>query len=163
MHASGKTPWWELSEVCDSPLYNKLFKHFPRNSCKDHLTLYLFNEKSFSNQSQLGQFVVKGLVKFFSFVMPLETLSTRNSIVGLYVTLIVVFPRLLRSSIFDIQTLPIIVEELPNVDRIINLCNEIYLVREAREFALEEDLVAKLIFLYRSPETLIRFTKLGDE
>lgn len=95
--------------------------------------------------------------------MPLETSSTVHRIVGLYITVILVVPRLLRSTIFDVQTLPIIVEELPNVDRIINLCNEIYLVREAREFALEEDLVAKLIFLYRSPETLIRFTSLGDE
>lgn len=60
MHTSDKTPWWELNENCDSLLYKRLFKHFPQQNCKDHLTLYLFNEKSFSGQSQLGQFVVKG-------------------------------------------------------------------------------------------------------
>lgn len=55
------------------------------------------------------------------------------------------------------------VDELPDVDRIISLCNDIYLVRESHEFSLEEDLVAKLLFLYRSPETLIKWTKLKNE
>lgn len=31
------------------------------------------------------------------------------------------------------------------------------------EFALEEDLFAKLIFLYRSPETMIRWTRPAEE
>lgn len=39
------------------------------------------------------------------------------------------------------------------------LCLDIYLVRESGELALEEDLFAKLIFLYRSPETLIKWTR----
>jgi hypothetical protein len=32
-------------------------------------------------------------------------------------------------------------------------------VRESGELDLEEDLFAKLIFLYRSPETLIKWTR----
>lgn len=50
-------------------------------------------------------------------------------------------------------------EDLPYVDRVLQLCLDIYLVRESYEFALEEDLFAKLIFLYRSPETMIKWTR----
>lgn len=53
-------------------------------------------------------------------------------------------------------------EDLPYVDRILQLCCDIYLAREQGDFNLEEDLYAKLIFLYRSPETMIRWTRLPD-
>ena len=36
-------------------------------------------------------------------------------------------------------------------------------MRESRELDLEEDLFAKLIFLYRSPETLIKWTRPREE
>lgn len=43
------------------------------------------------------------------------------------------------------------------------LCLDIYLVRESGELDLEEDLFAKLVFLYRSPETLIKWTRPPEE
>ena len=45
----------------------------------------------------------------------------------------------------------------------LQLCLDIYLVRESRELDLEEDLFAKLVFLYRSPETLIKWTRPPEE
>lgn len=54
-------------------------------------------------------------------------------------------------------------EDLPYVDRVLKLCNDIYLVRETQEYRLEEDLYGKLIFLYRSPETLIKWTRFRED
>jgi hypothetical protein len=53
--------------------------------------------------------------------------------------------------------------ELPSVDRLWCLLRDIYLVREHFYLSTEEQLFAKLLFLYRSPETLIRFTKPKSE
>jgi len=46
---------------------------------------------------------------------------------------------------------------------LLQLCLDIYLVRESGELDLEEDLFAKLIFLYHSPETLIKWKRPHEE
>lgn len=79
-------------------------------------------------------------------------------IIGLYVSLVLVIGSFVRMYFSGIS-FQIMFNELPNVDRILKLCLDIYLVRESGELELEEDLTAKLIFLYRSPETLIKVTK----
>lgn len=85
---------------------------------------------------------------------------------GVYTTLVLVIGRLIR-GFFAETCFKIMFEDMPNVDRVLQLCYDIYLVREACEFCLEEDLFAKLVFLFRSPETLIKWTRpkeeLGDE
>ena len=53
----------------------------------------------------------------------------------------------------------IMFNELPSVERLWYLLRDIYLVREHDLLRIEEQLFAKLLFLYRSPETFIRFTK----
>ena len=53
--------------------------------------------------------------------------------------------------------------ELPSVERLWHLLRDLYLVREHNHLCMEEQLFAKLLFLYRSPETLIRFTKAKSE
>ena len=83
---------------------------------------------------------------------------SRSSIIGLYVGfvwLIGKFVRLFFSSI----SYRIMFDEMPNVNKVLKLCLEIYMVRESKELKLEEDLFAKLLFLYRSPMTLIKWTK----
>ncbi|KAH8312576.1 hypothetical protein KR044_011542, partial [Drosophila immigrans] len=87
---------------------------------------------------------------------------TREIIIGLYTTCVYVVSRLIRSLIANNHR-RIMFEDLPYVDRILRLCNDIYLVRETKEYRLEEDLYGKLLFLYRSPETLIKWTRFKDD
>jgi len=97
---------------------------------------------------------------------------------------VLVASKFVRSFFAGISFL-IMFDDMPNVDRLfqvflnsksflliivhwfekknyflyLKLCLDIYLVRESNELALEEDLFAKMIFLYRSPETLIKWTR----
>merc|ERR1739838_173726 len=82
-------------------------------------------------------------------------------IIGLYVSVVLVAGRLFRTFYISL-TETIMFRQLPTVDRIIGLCNDILLVRELGDFELEEDLFAKLIYLFRSPSTLLTFTKKFD-
>lgn len=79
-------------------------------------------------------------------------------IMGLYVSIVLVVGKFVRGFFSEISH-SIMFEELPCVDRILKLCQDIFLVRETRELELEEELYAKLIFLYRSPETMIKWTR----
>ena len=80
------------------------------------------------------------------------------SIIGLYVSFILLIGNVIRNALTG--GFPMIMfTELPNVDRLLILCLDIYLVREALQLSLEEDLYAELMFLYRSPETLIKVTR----
>ncbi|KAJ8302541.1 hypothetical protein KUTeg_018937 [Tegillarca granosa] len=84
---------------------------------------------------------------------------TSSNIIGLYVSLVIVVGRFIRVFVTG-QSYRVMFEELPNVDNILNLCMDIYMVRESGDFLLEEDLFAKLLFVYRCPEILIKWTKL---
>ncbi|XP_062236076.1 piezo-type mechanosensitive ion channel component 2-like isoform X2 [Platichthys flesus] len=79
-------------------------------------------------------------------------------IMGLYASVVLVIGKFVR-EFFSGVSHSIMFEELPCVDRILKLCTDIFLVRETGELELEEELYAKLIFLYRSPETLIKWTR----
>ncbi|CAF91003.1 unnamed protein product, partial [Tetraodon nigroviridis] len=79
-------------------------------------------------------------------------------IMGLYVSVVLVIGKFVRGFFSEISH-SIMFEELPCVDRILKLCTDIFLVRETGELELEEELYCKLIFLYRSPETMIKWTR----
>ncbi|CAN7985926.1 unnamed protein product [Ixodes hexagonus] len=130
--------WWEVTEQCTDK-YPFPFLREDKDACS-HLNIVIFNEKAFPQA--LSQI-------------------TKYGIVGLYTTFALVIVRLLR-RIMAGMSFVIMYDDMPNVDRVLQLCLDIYLVRESKEMSLEEDLFAKLIFLYRSPETLIKWTRLTD-
>ncbi|XP_057329611.1 piezo-type mechanosensitive ion channel component isoform X5 [Microplitis mediator] len=133
--------WWMVQEQCNDDLYNKILKNVPLNDCSNNVVMFLFNEKAFP----------EGL-SFFSGM----------GILGLYTTAVIVVSQIMRRVVSDMAP-KIMFDDMPYVDRILKLCLDIYLVRESKELSLEEDLFAKLIFLYRSPETLIRWTRPPEE
>lgn len=99
-------------------------------------------------------------VNLLNIQLLLEVINVASCrILGIYMGAVLFLSRFIRSLLIKTDTVTIIVEELPNVDKILNLCKNIYMVREAKQFSLEEDLVAQLLFLYRSPETLIKWSK----
>lgn len=81
-----------------------------------------------------------------------------HSIVGLYMSVVLVIGKFVR-EFFNGISRSIMFEELPCVDRVLKLCTDIFVVRETGEMELEETLFEKLIFLYRSPETMIKMTR----
>ncbi|XP_052564953.1 piezo-type mechanosensitive ion channel component isoform X13 [Culex pipiens pallens] len=139
-HQNNSVPlfWWEVKENCT----DNSFVNMPYADCLSHLVMYMFNDKIFP--STISSIAAGGII-------------------GIYSTLILVFSRMLRTSIFSGASSKIMFEDLPYVDRVLQLCLDIYLVRESLEFTLEEDLFAKLIFLYRSPETMIKWTRPKNE
>lgn len=136
------TSWWEMHDICNpiqdlDDLFRKLLQE---NNCQ-YLPIVVFNDKVFI-----------GLLAFLS----------GYGIIGIYTTFVFLVSRWVRGLNSE-SSFKVIYTRMPNVDRVLQLCLDIYLVRESREFVLEEDLYAKLIFLYRSPETLIKWTKINEE
>ncbi|XP_075383802.1 piezo-type mechanosensitive ion channel component 2-like [Tenrec ecaudatus] len=82
-------------------------------------------------------------------------------IVGLYVSVVMVAAKFIREHFHGISR-SIMFDELPSVDRVLALCTDIFLMREQGELELEQRLFHKLLFLYRSPETMIKWTRRQD-
>ncbi|ODM97774.1 Piezo-type mechanosensitive ion channel component 2 [Orchesella cincta] len=130
--------WWVIEEDCQEfKVKEDKIQDLPKGDECHHLNIYTFNEKAFP---------------------PTLSFISGGGIIGLYTTLVLVASKFVRSYFAGISFL-IMFDDMPNVDRILQLTLDIYLVRESGELALEEDLFAKLIFLYRSPETLIKWTR----
>ncbi|XP_012863894.1 piezo-type mechanosensitive ion channel component 2-like [Echinops telfairi] len=82
-------------------------------------------------------------------------------IVGLYVSVVMVAAKFIREHFHGISR-SIMFDELPSVDRVLALCTDIFLAREQGALELEQRLFHKLLFLYRSPETMIKWTRRQD-
>ncbi|XP_076321438.1 LOW QUALITY PROTEIN: piezo-type mechanosensitive ion channel component 2-like [Tachypleus tridentatus] len=131
---NAESEWWEIQEECNNSNFP-----YPFYSSKDcnYLHLIAFNDKVFPSE--------------------LSALSGYG-IVGLYTTFVLVVSKILRGALTG-TSFKIMYTDMPFVDRVLQLCLDIYLVRENGELSLEEDLYAKLLFLYRSPEKLIAWTR----
>uniref|UniRef100_A0A915EFL0 Piezo non-specific cation channel R-Ras-binding domain-containing protein n=1 Tax=Ditylenchus dipsaci TaxID=166011 RepID=A0A915EFL0_9BILA len=86
----------------------------------------------------------------------------QGGIIASYIALVLLVGRLIRGVVTS-GPLDVIISEIPNPDYLLKICLDIYLVRESGSrdgnFTLEQDLFAKLIFLFRSPQTLIKWTR----
>ncbi|XP_055955380.1 piezo-type mechanosensitive ion channel component 2 isoform X2 [Patella vulgata] len=127
--------WWKASELLRGTLFNPNVKTKIATLSSD-LSIITFNDR----RAPAGFSIITGY-----------------GIIGLYVSFILLIGRFLRIALTG-QLQTIMFRELPNVDKILQLCLNIYLVREMKEYRLEEDLYSKIVFLYRSPETLIKWT-----
>ncbi|KAJ8337164.1 hypothetical protein SKAU_G00383840 [Synaphobranchus kaupii] len=130
--------WWVVNQSRPGKLN---ISKSVQASQKDKLELYVFSDKV--SPPSLGFLAGYGIM-------------------GLYTTVVLVIGKFVREFFSGISH-TIMFEELPCVDRILKLCTDIFLVRETGELDLEEDLYSKLIFLYRSPETMIKWTREKDE
>ena len=81
-------------------------------------------------------------------------------IIGLYVSLVLVVGKFLRMWTED-RAFRIMVEEMPDPDYIIDLCKDIYVSRESHEWRIEEELFAKLLYLFKSPDMLFIVSQIG--
>ncbi|XP_072296798.1 piezo-type mechanosensitive ion channel component 2 [Eucyclogobius newberryi] len=124
--------WWIVSQTEPGPLDKRAKKKFDNG-----LDVYVFSDQV--SPPSLGFLAGYGIM-------------------GLYASVVLVIGKFVREFFSGISH-TIMFEELPNVDRILKLCTDIFLVRETGELDLEEDMYSKLIFLYRSPETMIKWTR----
>lgn len=65
---------------------------------------------------------------------------------------------IVREMVVDSQS-KIMFEELPNVDRILQLLSDILLVRSFNLLELEVELYEKLVYIHRDPYYLIHITR----
>ncbi|XP_075993194.1 piezo-type mechanosensitive ion channel component 2 [Genypterus blacodes] len=124
--------WWVVEECLPGPAPSS-------HNCRN-IEIVLFNDKV--SPSSLGFLAGHGIV-------------------GLYMSVVLVIGKFVR-EFFNGISRSIMFEELPCVDRALKLCTDIFVVRETGEMELEETLFEKLIFLYRSPETMIKMTREKD-
>ena len=81
-----------------------------------------------------------------------------GGLTGMYVVYVLAVGSFARSFTTNLVTqIPYV--DLPSTHRLAALCEDIYAMRRAREFVLEERLYWLLIRVYRSPAVLFEFTR----
>ncbi len=72
--------------------------------------------------------------------------------------MVLVVGKFIRGFISELPS-QLVVDEIVNPDPILKLFGDIFLVRENKNFKMEEILVGKLFFIFRSPERLVKLTE----
>uniref|UniRef100_A0A915PQ08 Piezo non-specific cation channel R-Ras-binding domain-containing protein n=1 Tax=Setaria digitata TaxID=48799 RepID=A0A915PQ08_9BILA len=100
------------------------------------------------------------LVIFVDRIVPswMNIIVGSGGMVAMYVAVILVVGRFVR-EIVRTRIHNAMIENIPNCENLLRLFHDIYVVREKRQFYLESRLYGKLVFLMRSPETLIRWCR----
>uniref|UniRef100_A0A3B3RY23 Piezo non-specific cation channel R-Ras-binding domain-containing protein n=1 Tax=Paramormyrops kingsleyae TaxID=1676925 RepID=A0A3B3RY23_9TELE len=136
-------------------------KHFSINMCPSFLLMIKWPNCTWlfiSNQPQTSCSNIEIVIFNDKVSPPSLGFLAGYGIVGLYMSVVLVIGKFVR-EFFNGISRSIMFEELPCVDRVLKLCTDIFVVRETGEMELEEQLFSKLIFLYRSPETMIKMTR----
>ncbi|XP_065913837.1 piezo-type mechanosensitive ion channel component 1-like isoform X3 [Dysidea avara] len=89
---------------------------------------------------------------------PIFSFIAGLGIIGLYLSVVLVIGRALRSYVAGLPS-RITFNEIPNPDSLLELCDDIFYVREDGNLQEEEILVGRLFFIFRSPTRLIQQTK----
>ncbi len=89
---------------------------------------------------------------------PPPSLPPLSSVIGLYVSVVLVIGRFIRGYV---SSLPqnLLIDQIAVPDPLLKLCDDIFFVREMKNLILEEILVGKLYYIFRSPERLISLTE----
>jgi len=84
--------------------------------------------------------------------------SICSRIIGLYVSVVLVIGSAIRSYVTQLPR-QIVYDELPNPDSLLELCDDIFYVREDGRLQEEEILVSRLFFTFRSGVRLLAETR----
>jgi len=79
------------------------------------------------------------------------------SVIGIYVTIVYAVGNFLR-IIFDRYSERVIYEELPNTEKLFEICEGIFIAQLEGDMKTEKRLYDLLIMVYRSPELMIKMT-----
>ncbi|KAI6208737.1 Piezo-type mechanosensitive ion channel component 2 [Aphelenchoides besseyi] len=130
-----------------------------QSNVSSYLKGHCFSDEKIDYGTHKNQLNYIQMIAFVDRLFPaLITKWAQGGIAAMYFAVVLFAARVIRGVIAS-EILSVIIEEMPNPNHVLQLCLDIYLVREERDFALEEDLYAKLIFLFRSPETLIKWAR----
>ncbi|KAL0225945.1 hypothetical protein P9112_013269 [Eukaryota sp. TZLM1-RC] len=99
---------------------------------------------------------------FYMYTYSLESTAALGAyasggLIGLYLSIVIGVGRFVRLSFSDSKS-QIFVSALPNVDKLLEICEDLFLARSISDLFLEESIYKEIIQIYRDPDTLIELT-----